>query len=348
QFTLLKQENWERIQNVLNIRRQTTNYAEKLTDICALIPTQYTPNVHGYHRVCYQLFTNVKSTRKRSSAVHTTSDEPSCSDAKRRKADSSSSSCTLFPQNQCIICQRESKYVKRKKDKLIKCVTETAKASILEAAQRKGDARLTGLLQNFCLIAKEGHYHASCRREYTKKYDTPLDTELPENLTAHKKATQWIKDYIEETIIAQSQVERVTMLRERYLNYLQSNYPEAYNPDYKTHKLKAKIQKEFGDRIKFWQPGFRGELVYSAVLPKGSAVETAFEMAASDQKRLEEAEILLRRHIIDASKNSELPWPPTAEDLQSETVKPLNILLSFLDHLLTKNTQKNSETTTTH
>ncbi|KAK3785075.1 hypothetical protein RRG08_012625 [Elysia crispata] len=88
QFTLLKQENWERIQNVLNIRRQTTNDAEKLTDICALIPTQYTPNVHGYHRVCYQLFTNVKSTRKRSSAVHTTSDEPSCSGAKRRKADS--------------------------------------------------------------------------------------------------------------------------------------------------------------------------------------------------------------------------------------------------------------------
>ena len=99
QFTLLKQENWERIQNVLNIRRQRTNDAEKLTDICALIPTQYTPNVHGYHRVCYQLFTHVKSSRKRSSAVHTTSDEPSCSDAKRRKADSSSSSSTLFPQN---------------------------------------------------------------------------------------------------------------------------------------------------------------------------------------------------------------------------------------------------------
>ena len=76
------------------------------------------------------------------------------------------------------------------------------------------------------------------------------------------------------------------------------------------------------------------------MLPKGSAVETAFEMAASDQKRLEEAAILLRRHIIDASKNSELPWPPTAEDLQSETVKPPNILLSFLGHLLTKNTQK--------
>ena len=122
-------------------------------------------------------------------------------------------------------------------------MTETAKASILEAAQRKGDSRLTGLLQNFCLIAKEGHYHASCRREYTKKYDTPLDTELPENLTAHEKVIQWIKDYIEETIIAQSKVERVTMLRERYLNYLQSNYPEAYNPDYKTYKLKAKIQK---------------------------------------------------------------------------------------------------------
>ena len=80
-----KQENWERIQNLLNIRRQTTNDAEKLTDICALIPTQYTPNVHGYHRVCYQLFINVKSTRKRSSAVHTTSDEPSCSGPKGGK-----------------------------------------------------------------------------------------------------------------------------------------------------------------------------------------------------------------------------------------------------------------------
>lgn len=120
-FTLLNRASWDRIQNIANIRRQAPTDAEKLTAVCALIPTQYTPNVHGYHRVCYQLFTNVKSLRKRSSAIPTTSDKSSCSDAKRRKADTSG--CRLFPANQCIICQRESKYVKRKKDRLIKCVT---------------------------------------------------------------------------------------------------------------------------------------------------------------------------------------------------------------------------------
>ena len=40
--------------------------------------------------------------------------------------------------------------------------------------------------------------------------------------------------------------------------------------------------KHFGDRIQFWLPSSRGELVYLTDIVTGQATKTAFELAASD------------------------------------------------------------------
>ena len=67
----------------------------------------------------------------------------------------------------------------------------------------------------------------------------------------------------------------------------------------------------FGKKIKCWQQDYKSELVHSSALDTGQAVEAAFEAATSENKILEEATSILRRHIQSASSNSlEMTWPP--------------------------------------
>ena len=59
----------------------------------------------------------------------------------------------------------------------MKCVTETAKISIVNAARLKSDSRVLGITEMSCLIAREAHYHESCRRDYTRNVaHAPLPT----------------------------------------------------------------------------------------------------------------------------------------------------------------------------
>ena len=86
--------------------------------------------------------------------------------------------------------------------------------------------------------------------------------------------------------------------KKKYLSYLQSYFPDIYNPEYKTYKLTDKLMKAFGNHIQFWQPNYKSELVYSKDVTKGAAIETAFEQASSEEKRLEEAALILRQEVF--------------------------------------------------
>ena len=117
---------------------------------------------------------------------------------------------------------------------------------------------------------------------------------------AHKNAVDYLCSYIEEHIILHLKVERMTMLRERYLLYLLENHPDYCNENYKREKLKEKLRKHFGNRVQFWKPSSRGgELVYSEEIATGQAVEVAFELAVPDERRIEEAAMIIRRNIIE-------------------------------------------------
>ena len=54
--------------------------------------------------------------------------------------------------------------------------------------------------------------------------------------------------------------------------------------EYKTDKLKEKLYKHFGDKIKFWHPNYRSDLVYSEEIPTGKVIEVAFESVSSDER----------------------------------------------------------------
>ena len=72
---------------------------------------------------------------------------------------------------------------------------------------------------------------------------------------------------------------------------MQSHFPDVYKPEYKTYKLTDKLMKAFGNHIQFRQPNYKSELLFSKDVPKGAAIETAFEQASSEEKRLEEAAV---------------------------------------------------------
>ena len=87
-------------------------------------------------------------------------------------------------------------------------------------------------------------------------------------------------------------------LKKKYVSYLQSHFPDVYNPEYKTYKLTDKLMKALGNHIQFRQPNYKSELVFSKDVPKAAAIETAFEQASSEEKRLEEAAPILRQEVF--------------------------------------------------
>ena len=133
------------------------------------------------------------------------------------------------------------------------------------------------------------------------------------------------------------------MIRERYLHFLLQHHPEAYNENYKTCRLKDKLVKHFGDRLRFWQPTTKGNIVYSADIDEGQAIALAFELASSDEKFLEEAALITRRHI-DSSKqlSSEMPWPPSPNWLLSPERMPPAILKDFLSFVISGKSQQHN------
>lgn len=320
----------------------------RLEHISANVPSHLDLEKHGTHRRCYKLFTNISKLSKRDATSTTIGDE-SASTSKRRR-----SSCheVLFPADQCLFCEKKTITVKHTKQQLTKCVTKCAAQSIQKAAIDKQDGSMLGKIQYQDLVAREAHYHNACRQKYTRneqRHVTHTDSESSKAQAAHSESFSFICQYIETHIIEGHNVERLTMLRERYLNHLLENDPSAYNEKYKTYKLKDKLVKHFGQRLRFWQPGSSmtsSELVYGANV-EGRAVEKAFELAASDERRLVESAMTLRRYIFDEQRQSTpMPWPPSSNWLLSDSRKPPDILITFLIYLISGKSDKNANTKT--
>ena len=53
-------------------------------------------------------------------------------------------------------------------ENLVQCVTTTAEESIKEAANEKNDEEILRQVRDVDLVAKELHYHNTCRRDYTR------------------------------------------------------------------------------------------------------------------------------------------------------------------------------------
>lgn len=318
----------------------------RVEHICSNLPDTLDTEHHGTHRRCYQLFTNISRLTKRESI---TPDDvvPGPSTSKRRRSSTESSCSTvLFPANKCLFCDKEFVKVKGAKQSLTKCITKCAEDSIKNAATDKNDHELLCKIQNQDLVAREAYYHSACRKNYTRKdtrHVSHSNSDSTKSQKAHGDSFEYLCRYMEDHILEGQNVERLTMLKERYLTHLLEHHPSVYNENYKTYKLKDKLVKHFGDRIRFWQPAScntTSELVYGANV-EGNAIEKAFELAASDERRLAESAMLLRRYIFDARRQScTMPWPPSSEWLLSDARKPPDMLINFIVHLISGKSDK--------
>ena len=224
--------------------------------------------------------------------------EPGSDAAKRHRlsGQSASTPLRLMPADSCLFCDKNRLRKSGKEEHLVKCVTKTAEDSIKRAAETKQDGDILLKIQGIDLVAKEAHYHASFRKNYTQSVNSkevPKEQESNEAQAAmkaaHKAAFENLCGHVNTSIISGGNVERMSMLRERYLAYILQNSPDCYYPDYKPDKLKSKLVKEFGSSIQFWQPNHRSEFVYSSDIKTGEAIGVEFEAAASETKRLKEA-----------------------------------------------------------
>ena len=55
-------------------------------------------------------------------------------------------------------------------------MTKTAEDSVKEATKRKQDQHILLKVQDTDLAAREAHYHAACRRDYTREDDRHQET----------------------------------------------------------------------------------------------------------------------------------------------------------------------------
>ena len=183
---------------------------------------------------------------------------PSTSKRIRRSVVASTS--VLFPANQCLFCNKNTIKVNQVKHSLVTCCTcstETAEASFKQAAHEKGDEEILRKVRDQELRAREARYHNCYRREYTRsstRHTSHEDSESTQSQAAHSEAFQVICSYIQEHILVEGKVERLSMIRERYLSFFLEKHPKYYNEKYKTYKLKDKLCKHFGNRLAFWQP----------------------------------------------------------------------------------------------
>ena len=240
-------------------------------------------------------------------------DELPCTSKTTRRSSAASPSVFSLA-DKCLFCDKEAIKVKGVKSSLITCKTEIAEASIKSAASEKGDEEILRKVRDQDLRAREARYHELCRRNYTRsitRHVSHADTESAQSQAAHNDAFEFICGYIQENILVEGKVERLSMIRERYLSlsFLLQKHLRFHNEKYKTYKLKDKLCKHFGEKLSFWKPRKKAELVYAADI-EGEAVEAAFELAASDERRLIETAMIIKQIINESRLESEpVPWP---------------------------------------
>ena len=59
---------------------------------------------------------------------------------------------------------------------LVKCMAKTAEDYAKEATKRKQDQHILLKMQDTDLAVREAHFHATCRRDYTREDDRHQET----------------------------------------------------------------------------------------------------------------------------------------------------------------------------
>lgn len=305
----------------------------------------------GYHRVCYQMYTGkdhlqrVLKKRKLEPPLEVEEDS-------EEEIFLTRSSISQTNIKQCIICQGDKTDSKdrRRKEKLSSCQTFAACESLLKAAQTKGDQRLRVALEGQDPIALEVCYHRTCFRYYIKVNEAGEEQTTISETQIYEDAFEELKIEIDTKLFKCLEVFKMATLRERYVELLSVRGIE--NSEYRTEKLKARIQRCFGDRVDFWHPRYRSEteLIYNNEVPKGQVVESGVNLSfeedismdgsaddgSTDINHIYHAAKAVRMALL--SQDSKTTWPPTAATLNECNIQLPSVVFNLLAWILSDNT----------
>ncbi|KAI4830179.1 hypothetical protein KUCAC02_001829 [Chaenocephalus aceratus] len=150
---------------------------------------------------------------------------------------------------------------------------------------------------------------------------------------AHDKSYCVVKDYILRNVVEHKEVVQLRSMCNLYRKTLEGEgFP---NPEYRSENLARRLQgdKDISRELTFSKVPHHGclELNLISSITVDEAVKCAYKLGTSDQ--LQEAALTLNSHIKKAFKESkELPWPPTAQEL--DAVKMDELLPEHLVHFL--------------
>lgn len=350
-FKKMKGDPHEKLSQLLIIRdkrlAQPTGSVHRMEAVCSLIPTTLEGldlDAYGYHRQCYQRF-HLNLNRLKDSSAHCISSEQSTSGARhhspRKKCRVAEGESPLFLP-ECIFCEKFEIKVKGKTERPVRFASwkhkDSAWQQIELQAKELGQTRLYRQVQGQDLHAAEAQCHPSCRDRFRDTYRNHLmkkeraknqdqDTEQTHRAAAHVNAFDRVLQVLSKNVIDQNNIMQLSSLRLVYIEQLErNNYP---NPSYQSEKLLRRLQKHaISDLICFTKvnPGDKGclsfILIYSKDITVAEAVAYSYKLGSVD--KYAEVALHIRALIQKAYRESkEIPWPPTADDLE---INPGNIL----------------------
>ena len=274
---------------------------------------------HGYHWDCYNQFT--KHVDRLKSPVVNELTESYRKMQRRQSVDK----VALFAKD-CIFCNKEGAItVNKAGTKTTEVPQKFASDSwktIVQCAESKNDEKLLVRIRGYDLFASEAHFHAKCRNKYIQdpKYWRSQDTEAKlhqeEKEAVHAIAFSKVCEVVSKEVLKNQMVVKLTDLVQMYVNEFDST--EFPNPNYRSEKLKEKLESKYGKLIEFCKIDSKGRfvslLVYNAKMKVEIAIKNTFQLGSRDV--LTEAAAILRETIIRAFENSnDLKWPPLADQI---------------------------------
>lgn len=323
----------------------------------------------GYHRRCYQSYTNIvnisrmeaatptiKTTSPATESMESQSANETCNETASKRIHRSHAS--TFDIQKCIICQKIKSMRKkggRGAEPLTQNISEYGSQSLLRAAEIRKDENVLLHLRGQDCIACEVKYHRTCYKNYTReKQLSKLEAENcateDKECNSYTKAFSKVQEYVETEVLANAKVVKMTELLAKFVCHLKEYGVEV--SEYRSSKLKQRLTTTFGAMLEYQRPTIQSqsELVFSARVKKGQIVETLVKK--DDESRLEEIEVeeesepennivyqvyhaskKVRALLLDVKQT--MSWPPNPEDLESETNTVPDLLYNMLAWILT-------------
>ncbi|XP_071810813.1 uncharacterized protein [Apostichopus japonicus] len=316
----------------------------------------------GYHRECYQRFTDIsklsKAEQRRDlSSIQsdnasdipddkiTEPPEPKKARLRSREATTSKSDRPhIFPAK-CLICNadrwtRDRHSGARKREPLTKCETIEA-GQLRKAADRD-------------LVAAEAQYHKSCYKDSTRFLTKAKKDEAEKVDTTYGKAfEEFCKEYIDNQIFKKHEIYRMNKLRLHFIKMVKK-VQDVDASSYRTFKLKKRLQRCY-PHLQFIKPNKRNdsEIVLSRLLEAKDIAEEALtyedgnlSLSEPSQDDTTDDESTQTNEPSKGTKLSEIyftarklresiqsiemttPWPPGGQDLnldKARVIIPISI-----------------------